>query len=430
MAKFKLNRYNERDADRWEKVGKMRKARRSQKAHKSQDQFQLPEKKWQEFIDQGYFVARVVEIHKRYCFVSSEEELYDVDTSDVWLATVARKFLDTKKSERNFVAVGDRVLCLPEELENDQPIKELPSWAAKFGKGAEDEDTLPQCVIQHMSPRSSEVARIDPISKKLSHVLAANVHQMVVVTSFLNPRIRFGLIDRYLVLAEQNGVDVMLVFNKADLLKEAETDKPRFAEECYERVQIYRDLGYRVFVVSALDEDSAPWFPKIKGLLDNKISLVTGHSGVGKSTFVNLFEPEIVQEVEKNLDIFYKGRHTTTYAAFIKLGTGGYVIDTPGIRSFAMDIAGRVADGFREFTIPATKCRYRECRHLSEPECGVQDAVEAGTISRYRYESYKRILLGDSGRDGKGDREYQESGLKKTEAFVDPTYGLGKNDDD
>lgn len=418
MAKFKLNRLD-RDPDRWEKVGKMRKARRSQKAHRSQDQFQLEEGKWPPFLQKDYFVARVVEIHKRYCFVSREPTLYDIDTSDIWLATVARKFLDTKKSERNFVAVGDRVLCLPEELDNTQPAKKLPEWAAKFDKkGADDEEEpLPQCVIQHLAPRTAEVARIDPISKKLSHVLAANVHQMIVVTSFLNPRIRFGLIDRYLVLAEQNGIDVVLVFNKADLLKAA-ADKPRFVDECHTRVQIYRDLGYRVFVISA-NEDKAPWYNKIKALLGGKISLVTGHSGVGKSTFVNLFDPEIVQEVEKNLDIFYKGRHTTTYAAFIKLGTGGYVIDTPGIRSFAMDIAGRVADGFREFAIPRSRCRYRECRHLSEPECGVQDAVADGTISPYRYDSYKRILLGDSGRDGKGDREYQESGLKKTDKPAD-----------
>lgn len=372
-----------------EKVGKIRKAKQSRKAHKSQDEFILEISKWNKFIKEGYFIARVVEVHKRYCFVSSEPEINKIDTSDVWLATVARKFLKTQKSERNFVAVGDRVLCKPET--NEDNVQDLP-----------------QCVVQHLAPRFSKISRVDPISPTVEHILASNIDQLVIVTSFLNPRIRFGLIDRYLILAENSDIEPIIVFNKKDLL-EADETKEKFVDECNERVNIYKNLGYSVFEVSALKRaKSEPWYLEFQEKLTDKVSIFTGHSGVGKSTLVNLFKPEIIQEVEKNSDIFYKGRHTTTYASFIKLGTGGFVIDTPGIRSFAIldSFSKNIGFGFKEFVPLLVNCKYRECQHLTEPGCQVLDALASGAISKFRYDSYKRIVLGESGREGRGDGEF------------------------
>ncbi|MCX6116316.1 MAG: ribosome small subunit-dependent GTPase A, partial [Proteobacteria bacterium] len=162
---------------------------------------------------------------------------------------------------------------------------------------------------------------------------------------------------------------------------------------------------YEVFEVQA----NAPNAKKnsdvvaLRMTLKNKITMLSGHSGVGKSSLVNLFEPELVQAVEKNDDIFYKGRHTTSYASFIKLGTGGYVIDTPGIRSFVLqELDSReLSAGFPEFSRLEGKCRYRECRHLEEPECIVTKAVSEQKVDSRRYSSYKGILLGTTGREGR-----------------------------
>src|SRR5690606_33316642 len=141
-----------------------------------------------------------------------------------------------------------------------------------------------------------------------------------------------------------------------------------------------------------------------------KITVLSGHSGVGKSTLVNLFEPEIIQAVEENSDIFYKGRHTTSYASFIKLNQGGYIIDTPGIRSFALEKLEPIdlAYGFKEIRAFLGKCKYRECRHIEEPGCAVKEAVDTGSIFERRYHSYAGILLGTTGREGRTREEDME----------------------
>ena len=130
---------------------------------------------------------------------------------------------------------------------------------------------------------------------------------------------------------------------------------------------------------------------------------MSGHSGVGKSSLINRFRPEIVQEVEPNSDIFYKGRHTTTYASFLKLGTGGSVIDTPGIRSFLLGERSSIdlSYAFVEMRPYLGQCKFRECRHIDEPDCQVLAAKERGEISERRYKSYLGLLLGDTGREGR-----------------------------
>lgn len=378
-----------RDPDRAEKVGKIR--RRAKKTPRSadlQESFEKAESEWPAFGgEQEWFAARVVEVHKRYAFVSTEKKLGKVDTKDVWLATIARKFLVAERAERNFVAVGDRVLCTPApEHKNDE------------------EPDLPRCVVQHLAPRVSKIARLDPHQPGLEHVLASNMDQLVIVASYRNPTVKWGLIDRYLVLAESEGVGAIIVLNKRDLL-EADDERDEFIAQAREMAAIYRSLGYPVLEVQANDEDAAsdPQIKQLKKLLKGKVSLFSGHSGVGKSSIVNLFDPEIIQPVEENADIFYKGRHTTTYASFIKLGTGGYIIDTPGIRSFTFHekTAIELSHCFVEMRPLLGRCKYRECRHIDEPDCLVRAAVEAGTISLARYKSYLGILLGATGREGR-----------------------------
>jgi ribosome biogenesis GTPase len=237
------------------------------------------------------------------------------------------------------------------------------------------------------------------------HVLASNVQSLIIVSSYLAPRVKWGLIDRYLVLAELQNIEPIIILNKLDLLNEAAAEHPDFVRQCHERTQYYRDLGYEVYSLQA-NAKKARSHAEIKRLmakLSNRISMFSGHSGVGKSSLVNLLSPDIVQDVEPDSDIFYKGRHTTSYASFLGLGIGGYVIDTPGIRSFVIDRYGPIelSYGFREIRPFAEKCKFRECRHIDEPACAVLEAVESGVIVNWRYQHYRGILLGTSGREGR-----------------------------
>lgn len=382
MAKWHL-----KDTDRLEKIGKIRKkSRKKTHAIEPGETFEKPSMDWKVGGESGAFAARVVEVHKRYAFVSTEAELGHVDTRDVWLAEVARKYLVSERSERNFVAVGDYVLCTPDR---EHVVKTKAD--------------LPKCVIQHLAPRHSKIARLDPHTPGLEHVLATNMDQLLIVASYLSPKVKWGLIDRYLVLAECEGIKPIIVLNKSDLLRdEGSADDIAEAEAMAE---LYRRIGYTVLSVQANAETAKKdqSIRDIGDLLHGKITLLSGHSGVGKSSLVNLFRPEIEQAVEEDDNIFYKGRHTTSFASFIRLGSGGYVIDTPGIRSFTFEEKGPIelSHCFVEFRPYLGQCKYRECRHLDEPDCAIRAAVEAGELTKWRYKSYLGILLGATGREGR-----------------------------
>jgi ribosome biogenesis GTPase len=373
------------DDDRFDRFSRMKpRDRKSSKAANLEDEFEVPESSWPEKFEDG-FAARVVEVHKRYAFISPETETGKINTRDVQLATIARKFLQAKRQQRNFIAVGDRVLCTPAQDDHVGLVTDLP-----------------QCVIQHLAPRTSLIKRQDPHKKDIEHVLASNVDQLLIVASYVSPTVKWGLIDRYLVLAELQGIRPIIVLNKIDLLA---GEKKDFQQECAENVSVYEALGYKIYSIQA-NQVAAKKSVPIRSLasdLKSHISMLSGHSGVGKSSLVNLFSPELVQAVEENDDIFYKGRHTTSYASFIKLGSGGYVIDTPGIRSFVLqEFSHReLASGFIEFQPFLGQCRYQGCRHTEEPECAVKKAVQDGAVSLRRYESYKGILLGTTGREGR-----------------------------
>jgi ribosome biogenesis GTPase len=382
-----MRRRKNDDYDDLLKHDKLRKPKKgkSSKSAELETSFWIDEEKFKAESTAGCFAARVVEVHKKYSFISPDHESGQIDTRDVWIGTVARKYLQAERSERNFVAVGDRVICRQITLE----ISENP-------------DDLPQCTIEHALVRKSAVSRLDPMTGDRVHVLASNVDQLIIVASFLNPSVKWGLIDRYLVLAEEQRLPAIIILNKADLLHECKKEK--FIEECAQMVAIYRSIGYPVYQFTAEDKKTMgrQGISQLKEIFQDKISLLSGHSGVGKSSLINLLRPEIEQDVEKD-DILYKGRHTTTYASLIKLGTGGYVIDTPGIRSFAIAERGAVDLSwcFVELRDLIGKCKYRECRHVDEPECMVREAVREGKISLWRYRSYIAILTGASGREGR-----------------------------
>lgn len=379
MAKWK---YGKNGDDEYFSYDKIRRGKDKRRKNRSKDDgFVLSEDKWQD--EEEWFRARVVEVHKRYAFVSPEAEDGSLATTDVWLATVARRHLQSKRAERNSIVVGDWVQCRP-ATEQDGEVSE----------------ELPYCVMEQLAPRKSEIARVDPGSAERQHVLASNVDQLLIVSSFRSPLVKWGLIDRYLVLAEEQKLEAVIVLNKYDLLEEEGEEAVQKAQT---EIGIYRDLGYKVIVASLLGKPEAAVMAELEKALVNRTTILSGHSGVGKSSLVNHFKPEIAQEVEPDADIFYKGRHTTTYASLIKLSMGGYVVDTPGIRSFLLGerSAIELSYAFREFRPFLGQCKYRECRHIDEPDCKVLEALQSGKITKRRYQSYKGLLLGDTGRQGR-----------------------------
>lgn len=388
------------DDERFEKVGKMRtRSRRAQSSKQNLDQdFMIKEEKWPSL--EGGFAARIVEVHKRSCFISPEPVLGEVQTHDVWIAHIAGRYYTADRSERNFFCVGDRVYCRPADA-----------------KEMDQNSDLPQATIVKMAPRMSKIARQDPMYPHREHVLASNMTQLVVVASYLSPRIKWGLIDRYLVLAELQDLPAVIVLNKTDLLSEAEPD---FAAQCRERREVYRNLGYSVIEVqaNASRAASSSGIKELKSLMKDKISILSGHSGVGKSSLVNLMAPDLEQAVEENDDIFYKGRHTTSYASFLGLGIGGYVIDTPGIRSFVVSDFSSIelSHGFKDIRPFATHCKFRECRHIDEPGCAVLDAVKDKKIADWRYKNYQGILLGTTGREGRKRQHVEETEILDEES--------------
>lgn len=365
-----------------EKIRKKHAKNREASSKKLEEVFDLPLGEWTPWLKEGAFIGRVVEVHKRNVFVSREDKPGKIDTKDVWLATVARRFLQAKRGERNFLAVGDVVLCIP-DAEDD----------------AKESSDLPSCVVERRSPRSSTLARVDPLNEKRQHLLAVNMSQLIIVSSFLFPKIRWRLIDRYLCLAEEQSLPVTIILNKADLLEELPKEQQ---DKIAKMIELYQGMGYQVLKIAA-QEIADHDLEVLKNLFKDEISLVTGHSGVGKSSIVNLLAPEIVQDVEDE-EIFRKGRHTTTYASLIRLGIGGFVIDTPGLRSLVLrdQEAFDLSYNFRDLRPFAAQCRYRGCQHLNEPGCMVLAKLESGEIAKSRYTSYVGILTKQSRREGRG----------------------------
>ncbi len=344
--------------------------------------FVLAEEKWEYLED--FFKARVVEVHKKYAFVSPEDGPLDIDTRDVYLATVSKRYLLHERKERNFLAVGDLVLC-------------------RHGGGNEPDVSvdLPSCVIEKRDLRKSSITRLDPLNPNREHNLAVNLTQLVIVASYIFPDVKWGLIDRYLALSELEEIPAVIILNKKDLLL---TQSEKVQMEAAKFEKIYRDLGYPVLSISAKDitspkDETSKLLAKI---FKGHLTLLSGHSGVGKSTIVNALTPEIEQAVESE-EIFRKGRHTTSFASLLKVKSGGFVIDSPGIKSFALEekTAVELSYCFKEMRPFINQCKFRECRHIDEPQCKIREEVESGSISIERYKSYLSILTSDNGREGR-----------------------------
>ncbi|MBL8852613.1 MAG: ribosome small subunit-dependent GTPase A [Planctomycetaceae bacterium] len=237
-------------------------------------------------------------------------------------------------------------------------------------------------VIQRVEPRRGCISRT---SRNRQHLIAANIHQCLIVTSCAEPGIKPNLIDRFLVTAEKSGVRPLIVLNKIDLVDPADL-QPTIGN--------FAQLGYEVLAISA----TKGWgIDLLRRSLQNRRTVVVGQSGVGKSSLLNAIEPGLALRVSHVSQENQKGRHTTTTAQLIPLQLGGYVLDTPGIRQFQLWdlVPAEASQWFREFRAWADRCRFPNCSHTHEQDCAVKSAVADGRISLRRYDSYCQIFAGD-----------------------------------
>ena len=240
-------------------------------------------------------------------------------------------------------------------------------------------------MITKIKDRRNYINRQSPRSKYQHHIVAANLDQSLLLATLKEPRTSQGFIDRFLVACEMYHVPAIVVFNKTDLYEEKEWQKYNHLKDVYERV------GYRVFPISIKEEKG---LEEVQEPLKNKTTLVSGHSGVGKSTFINVIMPDSNIRTQDVSGWSGKGQHTTTFAEMYDLPSGGKIIDTPGMREFGLVNVEReeLSGYFPEMRKRLNDCLFNNCQHINEPECAVKEAVMNGEIDEDRYVSYVNIL--------------------------------------
>lgn len=242
-------------------------------------------------------------------------------------------------------------------------------------------------MISKIYERKNYIIRQSPRHYWQRQIIAANLDQTLLLLTFSNPRTSLGFVDRFLVTAEMYGVSTVLVFNKQDAYTDKDMEKYEEAKETYEK------LGYKCFLISA---QTGFQLEQLEEQMHGKVSLLTGHSGVGKSTLINHFKPELELSTNTVSKFSGKGKHTTTFATMHELDFGEetYLIDTPGIKEFGLVYTEieEVAGYFREFKPLINECRFNNCLHRNEPKCVVKEAVANGDIALSRYSNYLHIL--------------------------------------
>lgn len=261
----------------------------------------------------------------------------------------------------NPVAVGDKVeLELQADIENAAMIIEILD-------------------------RHNHINRQSPRHKHQQHIVASNLDQSLLLATLREPRTSQGFIDRFLVACEMYHVPAVIVFNKSDLYK------PRDLQKYQEWKLMYEKVGYPVYLISAEKKEG---IEDIKELLENKTTLLSGHSGVGKSSLLNVIFPEMNLKTQDVSGWSGKGQHTTTFAEMFDLPFGGKIIDTPGMREFGLVNVEKqeLSHYFPEMRTRLVNCQFNNCLHMNEPGCAIKEAVVNGEIDEDRFVSYLGIL--------------------------------------
>ena len=242
-----------------------------------------------------------------------------------------------------------------------------------------------QGVISRIQDRKNYIVRKSVNLSKQVHIIASNIDQALLITTLSKPITSTGFMDRFLSTAEAYSIPTIIVFNKIDLYRDEELTELEYREA------IYRAIGYKVIKTSATEKIG---LEKLKEELKDKITLLSGHSGVGKSTLINAVEPNLNLRTGMVSHSHRKGQHTTTFAEMHPLQMGGDVIDTPGIKGFGMvDMKKEeISHFFPEIFALSEHCRFHNCMHLNEPQCAVKRALKENKIAATRYESYLNQL--------------------------------------
>ena len=306
--------------------------------------------------DAALLDATVARLDARGCLVRLDEPIEGLpgDGYELWCGVRGRIHLRDRRHQKSPVAVGDRVQVVHTQED----------------RGA----------VESIEPRRSTLSRPSIRRGRVEHVMAANVDRVVVVTSVQDPPFNPGLVDRLLAVIAFSNLEAMLVVNKMDL---EETTPPEVA--------VYESLGVPVLLTSAT---TGRGIDRLREALANRTSVVTGHSGVGKSSLLNAVQPRLGLEVGDVNAVTGRGTHTTTAAVWIPLGQGGAVIDTAGVREFGLfGIPKRDLPWlFTDIAEIAQDCRYPDCSHTHEPGCAVQEALLEGELAPFRFDSYLKIL--------------------------------------
>ena len=245
-------------------------------------------------------------------------------------------------------------------------------------------DERGEWVICDIAPRRNYVIRRASNLSKESHIIAANIDRAMIVVTLIEPVTALEFVDRFLVTCEAYKIPVTILLAKCDLLA-------AIPEAVAEFRQTYESAGYEVIEISATEGIGVD---RVREMLDGKVTLLSGNSGVGKSTLVSRIDPSLDVRTGEISESFHKGKHTTTFSTMYRIGEGGYIIDTPGIKGFGLlDIEDKeLWHYFPEMISRASECRFYNCTHTHEPGCAVCEAVREGEIAYSRYESYLKIL--------------------------------------
>jgi ribosome biogenesis GTPase len=264
--------------------------------------------------------------------------------------------------------------------------------------------------IYNIHERKNYIVRKSVNLSHQMHIIASNIDRVFLLITVNNPPTTFNFIDRFLVTAEAYGIETVLVFNKIDTLDEVTLDEQLYMQ------QVYQQIGYTCLRVSSTE---AKGIDKLKELMLDKVSMFSGHSGVGKSTLVNALEPALHLKTKIISEASKQGQHTTTFAEMYDLSFGARIIDTPGIKGFGVvDMETTEISGyFPEFFKLKEQCKFNNCLHKEEPKCAVKEALERDEIAWSRYNSYLKILEGD-------DENYRTDTYDEDRKESDKTRGL------
>lgn len=292
--------------------------------------------------------------------IRSQSGFFHVQTADRVLVCKLRGRLKQGSREGDLAAIGDRV-----QVSQISP-----------GEG----------LIESVKPRGRMISRMAPLPRgEYEQIIIANPDQIILVFACAQPEPRLRMLDRFLIIAEEQSIPAVIVANKTDLVSREEAER-KFSH--------YGEIGYQLIYTSVPEKRG---IKQLKNNLEGKISALAGPSGAGKSSLLNAIQPGLGLSIQKVSQATGKGKHTTVASELFLLENGGYVADTPGLKALALwDIEPEELDGyFPDISTLVAQCQFSDCSHVHEPGCAVRKAVESGKLHPQRYESYLRLRFED-----------------------------------